>query len=172
MWRGRGGGAREAQARAGVANCEGPRVRGARPTQSVARAVAAAAAARRAGRLGLGASGLAAGVALRSGRIGGLGRGLAVLAVGLLGRLARALEIGGVPAAALELKADRGDQLGERPRLALGTVRQRRLGELLQHFQFMAAGAAAVFIDRHLVAPLTSKGLMQNDKYSRIWGLS
>src|SRR5438093_1340186 len=81
-----------------------------------------------------------------------LGFGLAVrLGVRLLlGRLAGlVLEIGRVPAAALELKARRAHQLLERRLVADRALRERRLAALLQELFLVAAGLATVFVNRH-----------------------
>src|SRR5256885_7553599 len=82
----------------------------------------------------------------------GFGFGLAVrLGVRLLlGRLAGlVLEIGRVPAAALELKARRAHQLLERRLVADRALRERRLAALLQELFLVAAGLATVFVNPH-----------------------
>src|SRR5205807_2682706 len=75
----------------------------------------------------------------------------AILVAGGLGcRLGSgAFEVRGIPAAPLELEPGGGDELAQ-GRLAAGWTRQEQgVGELLQCFQLMPAGRAAIFIDRH-----------------------
>src|SRR5687767_5233780 len=59
------------------------------------------------------------------------------------------LEVGRVPAAAFELKAGGAEKLLERGLAADRAVRERRLARPLQKLLLVAAGLAAIFIDRH-----------------------
>src|SRR6185436_20166297 len=74
--------------------------------------------------------------------------GFAILCLVLLG-CAAALEVGGVPAAAFQLKAGCAKQLGIGALAAGRALRQRRLGDLLQVLLLVAAMAAAIFVNRH-----------------------
>src|SRR6185295_16463794 len=105
-------------------------------------------------RLGVAARGLAV---LRRRRLAAAGGGgLAALlrrtiAVrGLAGLLAAVAKVGHVPAGTLELEAGGSDLLDERRRTARRTDRERRVGDFAQHVLRMAAGAAAIGVDRHL----------------------
>src|SRR5690348_16992445 len=100
---------------------------------SVARAAASAAAGRRL--LVAALRGLRFGLR----RIGGLRRGLRSLV----------LEVGRVPAAALQLEAGRGDHLREARLAALRADGERRIAHLLQELLLVAAALAAVLVDRH-----------------------
>src|SRR5688572_12487792 len=79
-----------------------------------------------------------------------VGRGSRFRTVARLGglRLAAA-EVGGVPAAALELKPCGGHLLDECCRMTGRAGGQRRIRELLQRLELVAALRAAVFVDRH-----------------------
>src|SRR5215831_17627530 len=84
----------------------------------------------------------------RRARVAGGRFGVAVALRGF-GLAARALEIGGVPAAALELEAGGRQKLAQ-ARLAAGrAIGERRIGQFLQRFELLPAGVAAVFVDRH-----------------------
>src|SRR5262245_2514424 len=86
----------------------------------------------------------------------GLGVGLGVFLV--FGLLRAALEVGGVPAATLQLEPGRAQHFLER-RLAAGrALGERWLTYFLQRFVLLATGAAAIFIDRHaLIISLISE---------------
>src|SRR5258707_1384146 len=82
-------------------------------------------------------------LALRFGFRRALGRG------GLLGRLLAALEIGGIPAAAIQLEA-RGAQLLAELRAAAGrALRDRPLRDFLEEILLVPALSAAVLVNRH-----------------------
>src|SRR5207249_4327361 len=78
----------------------------------------------------------------------GLGFGLG-FGFRLVFLLAAALEIGGVPTAALKLEAGRAEQLLVGRLAARRAGDKQRLGDLLQVLVLMAARLAAVFVDRH-----------------------
>src|SRR3954471_7569181 len=68
----------------------------------------------------------------------------------LLRRLLRAaLEIGGVPTRPLQLEAGRGKLLAVLGLAACRADAERRFGHLLQVLLLVAAGIAAVVVDRH-----------------------
>src|SRR3990167_8319968 len=67
--------------------------------------------------------------------------------------LAAALEVGGVPAAALEMEPGRGNQLLERGLAAGGTVPEYRIAHLLDGFQSVATGPTFILINRHTESP-------------------
>src|SRR5215210_2220803 len=92
------------------------------------------------------------GVGLGVGLSVGLGFGLRFrLGLGLLriGFLAAALEVGGVPAGALQLESGGGKLLLVLPLAARRTNAERRFGHLLQVLIRVSANAATVFVDRH-----------------------
>src|SRR5512135_3210121 len=66
------------------------------------------------------------------------------------GLAAAVAEIGHVPARTLQLESGRGDELLEVWLVAGRTLGERCIGELLQRFEFMPAGRASVFVDRHV----------------------
>src|SRR6185503_2813992 len=116
---------------------------------------AAAAAARRGlllaaalGRLGVALGGL--GAVLRRLRPRA-GRGVAGFG------LRAALEVGGVPAAALQLEARRRHHLGEGGLAATGAHRDRRVAHFLQEFLLVAAIGAPVLVDGHRVPCLRDR---------------
>src|SRR4030095_6100658 len=77
--------------------------------------------------------------------------GLLLAAVAAFGEIASvaALEVGLVPAAALQPEAGRRDALAQRRLTARWAVLQRGLAQLLQRIQRVAAGFAFVLVDRH-----------------------
>ncbi len=89
-------------------------------------------------------------------------------------RRAAALEVGGVPARALELETRRGDLLVQRGLAAMRTDGQRGIGHFLQRVQGVAAGITFVSIDRHggnlvkIGAPGKSAFQIQNTRLK--WG--
>src|SRR5688572_3847197 len=94
------------------------------------------------------------GLGLRFGARVGLRFGLRVglrlaLGFGFLLRRLLALEIGGVPAAALQLEAGRGELLLEGRLAARRALAEYRVGHLLQEVLLVATSGAAVLIDRH-----------------------
>src|SRR5262245_60965986 len=111
------------------------------------------------GRLGLGGLGLGR---LRLGRVGlavFLARGLDVVLLGARLFLVRTvqvalvflvrLEIGFVPARALQPEHRRGHQLLQALLAAVRTLGQRLVGDLLQHLFVIAAVWAFVLVERH-----------------------
>src|SRR5512143_3934485 len=98
--------------------------------------------------------------------------GLAVGAFGVAGRFRgrglAALEVGRVPAAALQLEAGRGDALDEPVGLARRAGGERRVADLLQRLELVAAGRAPVFVDRHgKPRSRRKKRLINKDNYNR-----
>src|SRR6476620_5324836 len=97
----------------------------------------------------------------RCGSGGGLGIGFGfrlrlVVGLFLLGLFLRrlgalVLEVGGVPAATLQLEARRAQKLLEGRLAAYRALGERRLGDPLQELFLVAAGLAAIFVDRHAV---------------------
>src|SRR5690349_19045195 len=59
------------------------------------------------------------------------------------------LEIGRVPAAALQLETGGAEQLRKRGLPALRARRERRVAHLLQEFLLVAAAPATILVDRH-----------------------
>ena len=62
---------------------------------------------------------------------------------------AAALEIGGVPAATVELEAGRGKLLGKRSLAAFGAIGQIGLADLAHDFLLEATARALVIVDWH-----------------------
>src|SRR5690606_30497283 len=88
--------------------------------------------------------------------VGGRGRGgcgAVALGVGRFGGATTALEVGGVPARPLELEAGGGELLREALGAAGRAGGQHRVGDLLQHVFRVAAGSAAIGVDRHGLNP-------------------
>src|SRR5581483_6382804 len=98
--------------------------------------------------LGFGALG-AAGAAGMAGLGGGLGFGSGTVAALHQVALAIGLEVGFIPAAALEAEAGSRNLLGQRLGLALRASSGGRVGNLLQEFRGGAAVGADVFVKRH-----------------------
>src|SRR5882672_2355305 len=65
------------------------------------------------------------------------------------GALGTVLEVGGVPAATLELEAGSSDLLGKRGLAARGANRERRIGQFLHDVRAVPAGRTSVGVDRH-----------------------
>src|SRR5690242_18853040 len=63
--------------------------------------------------------------------------------------VAVALEVGLVPAGALQPEHRRGDQATQRELPALRALAQRRIADLLQRLELVRATPTAVFVDRH-----------------------
>jgi hypothetical protein len=81
-----------------------------------------------------------------------LGVGLR-LVLGLRLGLGVALEIGGIPAAALEPKARRGDQLAQARLAAIRAVLQGAVAHPLDDLQGVAAASTVVLVDGHCEIP-------------------
>src|SRR6187401_3355880 len=108
--------------------------------------LAAGGAAARAGR---GPGGLRIRLAFRRRLVAAFGLRLALFLGLRRGSAALALEIGGVPAASLQLEAGRGEHLRERGLAARGAHGQRRIAHLLQELLLVTATRATVLVDRH-----------------------
>src|SRR6187401_218099 len=113
--------------------------------------LAAGGAAARAGR---GPGGLRIRLAFRRRLVAAFGLRLALFLGLRRGSAALALEIGGVPAASLQLEAGRGEHLREVGLAAGGAGREGGVAHLLQEFLLVAAARAAILVDRHSSSPM------------------